>query len=71
MSGPEYQTFCKCKKCRVDVIALSLNGLPPQYATTEENRKMIFTSFNEAGMRKWVNKRIINSIHLVSKYPKH
>ena len=42
LSGTEYPTFCKCKKCRNDIIAYSLNSLPPQYATNEENRDRIF-----------------------------
>jgi competence protein ComFB len=71
MAGPEYQTFCKCKSCRNDIIALSLNSLPPQYATNQEIRTIAFNKFNEPDMRKWVNKRIISSIYIVSKYPKH
>ncbi|MFN7249540.1 MAG: late competence development ComFB family protein [Anaerobacillus sp.] len=71
LAGPEYQTFCKCKKCRNDVIALSLNSLPPQYATTQENRQRVYESYNQPSMRKWVNKRIISSLHIVNKYPQH
>ncbi|WP_035664448.1 late competence development ComFB family protein [Halalkalibacter akibai] len=71
LTGPEYQAFCKCKKCRNDVIALSLNSLSPQYATTQENRQSIYENYNQPNMRNWVNKRIISSLHIVNKYPQH
>ncbi|MEZ0536228.1 late competence development ComFB family protein [Caldicellulosiruptoraceae bacterium PP1] len=27
---------CKCEKCKNDILALSLNRLPPKYVVTEE-----------------------------------
>jgi competence protein ComFB len=71
MLSPDYQTFCPCTKCRSDIIAISLNNLPNHYVTTEEGRKMVFEQLNTEENRKWINKRIINAIHVVSKYPKH
>ncbi|MEN8699994.1 late competence development ComFB family protein [Bacillus infantis] len=71
MLSPDYQTFCQCVKCRADIIAISLNNLPNHYVTTEEGRKMVFEQLNTEENRKWINKRIINAIHVVSKYPKH
>lgn len=46
MSGPEYQTFCKCAQCEVDIIALSLNTLPAHYVTTEKGRTAVFERLN-------------------------
>ncbi|CAH0149425.1 late competence development ComFB family protein [Peribacillus simplex] len=71
MSGMEYQTFCSCRKCKNDIITLSLNNLPNYYVTTEEWRKRIFGNLNTEENRKWINKRIINAIHVVGQYPKH
>lgn len=71
MLSPDYQIFCKCQKCRNDIIALSLNSLPCHYVTTEEGRKMAFENLNTMENRKWINKRIITAIHTVGKYPKH
>ncbi|MDD5747486.1 MAG: late competence development ComFB family protein [Actinomycetota bacterium] len=28
--------FCKCERCRLDVIALALNKLKPKYVVTEK-----------------------------------
>lgn len=71
MSGSEYSTFCNCKNCKTDIIALALNSLPSHYVTTPENRERVIKSLNEESMRRWINKRIISAIHIVGKYPKH
>lgn len=71
MSGIEYQTFCKCNKCKYDVITLSLNNLPNYYVTTDEGREKVFKELNTEENRRWINKRIISAIHVVGKYPKH
>ncbi|MDR4928106.1 MULTISPECIES: late competence development ComFB family protein [Peribacillus] len=48
-----------------------MNNLPNFYVTTEEGRKRIFGNLNTEENRKWINKRIINVIHVVGQYPKH
>lgn len=30
------ENTCKCKKCRLDVISLALNNLPPKYVVTDK-----------------------------------
>ncbi|MGG3564972.1 late competence development ComFB family protein [Neobacillus rhizosphaerae] len=69
--SPDFQLFCKCQKCRTDIVAYSLNNLPHHYVTTEEGRKDIFDHLNSEVNRKWINKRIISAIYLVGQYPKH
>ncbi|WP_318246225.1 late competence development ComFB family protein [Bacillus sp. PS06] len=71
MLGSDFQVFCKCEKCRTDIIALSLNSLPSHYVTTEEGRQSVFERLNTKENLKWINKRIISSIYLVGKYPNH
>ncbi|RRN69504.1 competence protein ComFB [Peribacillus simplex] len=71
ISGMEYQTFCSCSKCKNDIITLSLNNLPNYYVTTEERRRSVFENLNTEEKRKWINKRIINAIHVVDQYSKH
>ncbi|MGE7765257.1 late competence development ComFB family protein [Peribacillus sp. NPDC096540] len=71
MAGMEYQTFCSCRKCKNDIITLSLNSMPNYYVTTEEGRKRIFENLNTDENRKWINKRIISAIYVVGKFPKH
>ena len=71
MSGSEYQIFCKCNKCKYDIITLGLNNLPNYYVTTDEGREKVFKELNTEENRRWINKRIISAIHVVGKYPKH
>lgn len=71
MMSPDYQTFCHCQKCRNDIIALSLNNLPTHYVTSDEGRKFVFEYLNKEDTRKWMNRKITQSIHVVGKYPKH
>lgn len=71
MSDEEYQMFCSCEKCKKDISALSLNNLPNQYVTTDEGRQFIYEQLNTEENRTWINKRIINAIHVVGKYPQH
>ncbi|MDF2065316.1 MULTISPECIES: late competence development ComFB family protein [Bacillaceae] len=69
MRGPEYQTFCKCEQCELDIIALSLNTLPAHYVTTDKGRTAVFERLNSKENLEWINKRIIQSIHVIGKYP--
>lgn len=69
--SPDYQMFCHCDKCKLDIIAYSLNNLPHHYVTTDAWRDVVFNQLNTEENRKWINKRIISAIHLVGNYPKH
>lgn len=71
LRSPDYQTFCHCDICRRDVIALSLNSIPPRYVTSDEKRNIVVNLFNQSFMRQMVNKHIISAIHVVGKQPNH
>ncbi|WP_313891914.1 late competence development ComFB family protein [Psychrobacillus sp.] len=69
MSGSDYQIFCKCQQCQEDIIALSLNTLPAHYVTSEKGRTAVFERMNSKENLEWINKRVIQSIYTVGKYP--
>jgi competence protein ComFB len=71
LNSPDYQTICRCQKCTVDIIALTLNSVPPRYVTDIEKRDIIFRLYNQNFMRTTLNKHIISSIHVVRKNPNH
>ncbi|MFC0522172.1 late competence development ComFB family protein [Pontibacillus salicampi] len=71
LTSPEYQLFCKCEQCRMDILAYSLNNLPSHYVSTKEGKERAFEQLNTNQHRRWINKRIIHAIHVVGKYPKH
>lgn len=71
MYSPEYQTYCHCDQCLTDIIALTLNSLPPRYVTNDQTRDMIINLYKKDYMKKSLYKHIINSIHIVGKNPNH
>lgn len=71
LNSPDYQTVCRCQKCTVDIIALTLNSVPPRYVTDAEKRDIIFRLYNQNFMRTTLNKHIISAIHVVRKNPNH
>ncbi|MGP4082342.1 late competence development ComFB family protein [Pseudalkalibacillus sp. R45] len=71
LNSPDYQTICRCNKCTIDIIALSLNSIPPRYVTSPDNREIIYQLFNKPFMRTMLNKHIISAIHVVRKNPNH
>lgn len=63
--------ICKCEKCRLDIIALALNDLPPKYIVTEKGE--LYTKLNELENQFGVDVQaaIIKAALLVGKNPKH
>lgn len=41
---------CKCEKCKKDVIALTLNQLPPKYVVTPEGE--VYARIDELSIKK-------------------
>jgi competence protein ComFB len=63
--------MCQCEKCRLDVIALALNGLPPVYIVTQIGE--MFASIDSTYLQNQVNAEIavLNAISMVRNSPKH
>lgn len=63
--------ICQCEKCRLDVIALALNGLPSAYIVTEIGE--MFASIDATYLQNQVNAEIavLNAINMVKNSPKH
>ena len=71
LRGPEYQTFCKCRICEYDTMALALNALPNKYVTSKEARDQAFAMMNTPENIQLINREIIRALHTVSKNPRH
>ena len=71
LHGTEYQTFCHCKQCEMDIIAITLNALPAKYVATEKSRNEAFLKLNTPEMIEIINRQIIRAIHIVGKNPNH
>ena len=71
LHGTEYQTFCHCNQCEMDIIAIALNALPPKYVASNESRDAAFEQLNTPENIEEVNKQIIRAIHIVGRNPRH
>lgn len=71
LQSPGYQTFCHCKKCELDVVAMALNTLSSKYVVTTEARNAAFEQINSPENIEYINKQIIQALHAVSKQRNH
>ena len=71
LHGTEYQTFCHCQECEMDIVAIALNALPPKYVVTAEARDRAFGHLNTSESIEQINKQIIHAIHVVGRNPRH
>lgn len=69
--GPEYQTFCHCDICALDVTAVALNVLPSRYVTSPQWRDLVFQELNTPENLEEINKQIIRAIHVIGRNPQH
>lgn len=63
--------MCHCEKCRDDIMACTLNRLPPKYvSTSEEELYARITSLINEEMYE-VTIELLKSIKMVSENPRH
>ena len=71
LQSPEYQIFCDCKECELDVVAMTLNTLPSRYVVSNAARNYEFDQYNRPENIEKINKQIIWALHVVSKKEDH
>ena len=71
LQSPEYQMFCHCKECELEVVAMTLNTLPSKYVVSKAARNNAFEYFNRPENIEYINKQIIRALHVVSKKGNH
>lgn len=67
----DMDNICKCKKCKLDIAAISLNNLKPKYVVTEEG--YLFSKANNLNCQfsADVITAVTKAIEIVGKNPKH
>lgn len=63
--------ICKCEKCRLDIMALTLNSLPSKYVVSEKGALYTKVKELEQQFEVDVEAAIIRAAVFVSKNPKH
>ena len=68
---PEYRGMCKCSQCHLDIMAISLNQLPPLYWTSPEGE--IYTKLYDTKpqFQADVLKTVASAIEMVMSKPRH
>lgn len=63
--------ICTCKRCRLDIIALALNNLPPKYVVTQ--RGEMFARLDSMGNQHVANimSELTKSAAIISAKPNH
>lgn len=59
--------ICTCKRCKQDIMAITLNNLPPHYVVTEAGKVMKQVSLEQIGGKAQVIAQIMNAIDIVVK----
>ncbi|MCL2253565.1 MAG: late competence development ComFB family protein [Lachnospiraceae bacterium] len=63
--------ICECSDCRLDIMAIALNKLPPQYVVTDKGA--IFASVSEMSHQRMVDlaAAVTEAVLVVSSKPRH
>lgn len=63
--------ICKCEKCRLDMMAIALNNLPPQYYVSDKGEVFSKLMSTYADMRTKVLTEVTKAVMQVEKRPSH
>jgi competence protein ComFB len=62
---------CKCEKCRLDIMAIALNNLPPQYYVSQKGEVFAKIIASYMDTRTRVITEIAKAVMQVEKHPQH
>jgi len=63
--------FCRCDKCRLDVMAIALNDLKPKYVVTDKGYVFAKASELEAQFRADTVIAVNKAMNIVKENPQH
>ncbi len=63
--------MCKCEHCRLDIMAIALNKLPPKYTVTREGEVYAKIDLLSRQYHTDVIIQLLNAIDIVLKNPHH
>ena len=68
---PQRDDICKCEKCKLDIVALVLNKLPPKYVVTSKG--VVYTRLAQLKIQLKADlaKEITQAISIVQDKPQH
>lgn len=67
----EKNDICKCSKCKLDIMVMALNRLPPKYVLSAKGRLYTKLKEQEVQFKADVVRELTKAILKVSRNPKH
>jgi len=67
----EREDICKCDRCKLDMVALVLNKVPPKYVVTQKGS--VYTRLKELELQSRVDtlREFTKAIEIVKNKPNH
>jgi competence protein ComFB len=63
----EDNTICTCRDCILDIVAITLNNIPPHYQINEENYSEAYKKISE----QEIYEQLLIAAKIVKTYPHH
>jgi competence protein ComFB len=63
--------FCSCEQCRLDILALALNQLPPRYVVTDLGDTYSRADMLETQKEVDILGAVLNAVNVVRQHPRH
>lgn len=67
----EHNEVCQCEKCKMDIIAITLNKLPPKYVVTTKGSVYAKVAQLQLQIKMDVVREITKALEIVKNKPQH
>lgn len=68
---PKTRLVCDCDKCKEDILAMTLNRVPPRYVATEKGELYVKAQFMGQQLRSDILRELTISAEVVGKNSRH
>lgn len=65
------RNYCACDRCKMDILAIVLNNLPPKYVVTDEGEVYSRAGMFDQQHQTDILAQIVKAVSIVSRNPKH
>lgn len=62
---------CACDKCRIDIIVLALNHLPPRYTSSQAGEAFIKATYHDPQLQSDILRELANAVKVIEESPHH
>lgn len=62
---------CKCRSCKVDIMAYALNQLPPRYVASDGGHIHTMVNISTDQLKAQTMAALVNAIKAVARKPRH